>query len=253
MADNLPTQEVVTSEKPKNVWLHVLGWSAFAALAYGFGVVGSGLIYRLLVAVGAPLSSDPSQTLLTMSLALYGIAILVIVGFAWWRKQKFSLKELGLTRILEWKDIGLSLAGVVLYFLLTFVALQIAALIPGFDKNQSQQIDTLGQMYGQARMIAFVALVIVSPVFEEIIFRGLIYGRLRRVQLPWWIPAAIVSALFGAAHMQWNVAVDVFCLSMVACALREVTGSIWAGILVHVMKNLLAFMVVFVFVQGVVH
>jgi membrane protease YdiL (CAAX protease family) len=54
-----------------------------------------------------------------------------------------------------------------------------------------------------------------------------------------------VSALFGLAHMQWNVAIDVFVLSMVACYLRELTGSIWAGIILHCLKNLIAFIALF--------
>jgi membrane protease YdiL (CAAX protease family) len=54
------------------------------------------------------------------------------------------------------------------------------------------------------------------------------------------------SVLFGLIHGQWNVGVDVFVLSMVACSLREVTGSIWAGILLHMLKNALAFYIIFV-------
>ena len=69
--------------------------------------------------------------------------------------------------------------------------------------------------------------------------------------MPWWLPATLVSALFGVAHGQWNVGLDVFVLSMVACGLREATGSIWAGIVLHMIKNMVAFMATFVFVTGI--
>jgi abortive infection protein len=93
---------------------------------------------------------------------------------------------------------------------------------------------------------------VLTPLFEELIFRGFLYGKLRIRAVPWWLSAVVVSALFGLAHMQWNVAIDVFCLSMVACALREVTGSIWAGTLLHIIKNMIAFIIKFVIIQGLV-
>ena len=37
--------------------------------------------------------------------------------------------------------------------------------------------------------------------------------------------------------MAWNLAIDTFALSVVACVLREMFGSIWPSILIHMMKN----------------
>jgi membrane protease YdiL (CAAX protease family) len=88
-------------------------------------------------------------------------------------------------------------------------------------------------------------LVVIAPFAEEILFRGYLYGKLRK-SIPTWLAMVVTSALFGAIHAQWNVGVDVFVLSMVACSLREVTGGIWAGILLHMLKNGLAFYILFI-------
>jgi membrane protease YdiL (CAAX protease family) len=64
--------------------------------------------------------------------------------------------------------------------------------------------------------------------------------------MPAWLTTLVVSVLFGIAHGQWNVGIDVFALSVSMCVLRELTGSIWAGALVHIIKNLIAFIGVFV-------
>jgi membrane protease YdiL (CAAX protease family) len=161
-----------------------------------------------------------------------------------------SLEQVGLARLLEWSDIGLGLAGVIVYILVSTVALTVASNIPGFSPDQAQDIG-LGRLFGTDVLLGFFVLVVLTPVFEEAIFRGFLYGRLRNLQFPWWISSLIVSVLFGLAHMQWNVGVDVFCLSMVACILREMTGSIWAGVLLHMVKNFLAFLVTFVFIQSI--
>ena len=107
---------------------------------------------------------------------------------------------------------------------------------------------TDGQLY-----IVFVSLVILPPITEEIIFRGFLYTRFKKyVQV---IPAAIlVSVLFGAAHLQlgngeaplWTAAIDTFVLSLILVWLREKTKSIIPGMLLHGMKNALAFVVLFV-------
>ena len=173
------------------------------------------------------------------------IIIALLLAGAWRLRQTLSRHDMGLWRLLDWRDIGLGIVGVLAYFVLTVLLLTIARSIPGFDINQVQNMG-LGKLYSYDLLMAFLVLVIATPFFEELLFRGVLYGRLRSLRLSWWLAAVIVSALFGAAHMQWNVAVDVFALSLVMCALREKTGNIWAGFLVHVIKNFVAFYVVFV-------
>ena len=109
-------------------------------------------------------------------------------------------------------------------------------LAPGFD-----------------RILAFLTLVVIAPIAEEIIFRGWLYGKLReklngRLSEMWGIilSAFITSLLVGLVHLQWNVGVNVFALSIVLCAMREITGTIYAGMLTHMLKNGLAFYLIYV-------
>jgi membrane protease YdiL (CAAX protease family) len=122
--------------------------------------------------------------------------------------------------------------------------LYVASQLPGFNANQTQDVGVTS-VFGLERAAAFVVLVFIVPFCEELMFRGLLYGKLRQEKLPWWLAALVVSALFGLAHGQWNVGLDVFCLSIVACGLRELTGTIWAGVLVHIIKNFIAFALLF--------
>ena len=56
----------------------------------------------------------------------------------------------------------------------------------------------------------------------------------------------LVSLTFGIVHLQWNVGVNVFAMSIVLCGLREITGTIYAGILLHMLKNGVAFYLLYV-------
>ena len=119
--------------------------------------------------------------------------------------------------------------------------------------EEAQSVGFSLYVTGVERMITFVVLVVIAPIFEEIIFRGWLYGKLRGLfsekmpEIAGIIVANfLVSLLFGIVHLQWNVGVNVFALSVVLCALREVTGTIYAGILTHMVKNGVAFYLLYV-------
>jgi membrane protease YdiL (CAAX protease family) len=94
-------------------------------------------------------------------------------------------------------------------------------------------------------ILAFITLVVIAPFAEELLFRGYLYGKLKS-NVPTVVAAITTSLLFGLAHQQLNVGIDVFILSLVLCTLRSLTGSIWAGVLVHIIKNALAYYLLFV-------
>lgn len=63
----------------------------------------------------------------------------------------------------------------------------------------------------------------------------------------------ITSVLFGLPHLLtgkegilWVAMIDTFALSLILCFLREKTGSLYASILVHALKNTVAFGAIFV-------
>ena len=164
-----------------------------------------------------------------------------------------SLKTLGIRGLPTWSDIGLSIVGLIAYFILAMIVMAFFQMFPWFNAGESQDIGFSYNLYGVERMLAFITLVVLAPVAEELIFRGWLYGKMRTKLsaattnlMSVLISSFLVSLLFGAIHMQWNVGVNVFAMSLVACALREYTGTIYAGILLHMLKNGLAFYALFV-------
>jgi membrane protease YdiL (CAAX protease family) len=177
----------------------------------------------------------------------YLLAALVAIGVPRaLKRSKVDSMLLGLNRLPEWSDIVLGPLGYIPYIILTLILTTIvAAVIPGFNLSEAQDtgFQTVTNQLGY--MMAFFTLVVVAPLAEETLFRGYLYGKLRAYIGV--IGAIILTSLcFGALHLQLNVAVDVFALSVVLCVLREFTGSIWAGILLHMTKNLIAFYFLFV-------
>ena len=89
-------------------------------------------------------------------------------------------------------------------------------------------------------------LVFLTPFAEELVFRGFMLTGFRR-RLPFWAAAILVSALFGLVHGQWNVGLDVFIMSMVACYLVKTSQSLWPAIFLHMYKNAIAFYLIYLY------
>lgn len=178
---------------------------------------------------------------------VYVLALAIALGVPWLIYQrKTSKKVMGLETWPSWRDLGLAPLGFVLYFIVSSAVVYIISqLIPWLDLTQAQEIGFTDLSQRFEYFLAFLALVVIAPVAEEALFRGYLYGKLRNTA-PVWVAILVVSAVFAIIHGQWNVGIDVFILSVVACALREVTGGIWAGILLHMLKNGLAFYLLFI-------
>lgn len=166
-------------------------------------------------------------------------------------------EEMGLRDWPTWTDIGLAPVGYIVSLLLAAGLVGIFSMFPWFDAKQAQEVGFSYYLTGADRVIAFAVLVVIAPVIEELIFRGWLYGKVRGKlseiasnATSMVISALLVSLAFGIVHLQWNVGVDVFALSLVLCALREITGTIYAGILVHMLKNGVAFYLLYVLGVG---
>lgn len=286
---SLPKKESKDSQKKtrkKPVWL-TISWTIMTVAWVGAATIASQLIvgHIMLLAVGAKELSRPVPNAI-LSVLSYLLAIVLVVflppvlsskyralqqkNTATKKKNKeekddkadatvqlMSREQIGLRGLPTWTDIGLAPVGYVVYFILAAALIQLFSSFAWFDAGQAQDVGFNHYLSGGERAIAFIVLVVIAPIVEEVIFRGWLYGRLRRrltqeLSEIWGIliSAFLVSLLFGIVHLQWNVGVNVFALSLVMCAMREITGTIYAGILLHMLKNGIAFFLLYVLWTG---
>lgn len=92
-------------------------------------------------------------------------------------------------------------------------------------------------IYNSGVAVQFVAAGFTAPIVEELIFRGLIYNRLKdMVNVKW---AVILSAvLFGVFHGNWVQAPYAVIIGLVAAFVYEKYKSIIAPILLHMTVNI---------------
>lgn len=169
------------------------------------------------------------------------------------RRYRIGFNRIGLKKP-RWSDPLYGLAALPAYFVLYVVGVSIVShLAPGLNLSQHQEIG-FDNVHGSLPLVmTFFSLVVLPPLAEEIMVRGFLYGTLKKA-LPTIYAALLTSALFAAAHLPeggkggllYIAAIDTFVLSMVLVYLRELTGSLWASITLHALKNGIAFTTLFV-------
>ena len=76
-----------------------------------------------------------------------------------------------------------------------------------------------------------------GPLVEEVVFRGMIYGKLRHNGFSLW-PAAILSGVaFGAFHMNWVQGIYATVIGIIFAYVYEKTQTIWGTVLLHMAFN----------------
>ena len=92
---------------------------------------------------------------------------------------------------------------------------------------------------GPAVLLTFQALAVITPMSEELFFRGFIFRGLLPKMGPWW--AIAVSALvFSGFHLSVGVLIPIFITGFLLAWLYWKTGSLWAAIGAHAGQNALA-------------
>jgi membrane protease YdiL (CAAX protease family) len=215
-----------------------------------FGVIAF-LIYAAITNTPVDSLSDKitESVILTLlfSIAVYGFYLAIIRSFL--TMNKLGVKDIGLKQTNPaWETVAYSLAAYGFYFVLTIVStILIKTLLPAVNLDQKQEISFDPYTSG-------LSLVVLPPVVEEIAMRGFLYTGLRK-KLNFFWAGLVTSIIFGLAHLQWEssapllwaAAIDTFLLSWILIILREKTGSLYASIGLHMIKNFMAFLALFIF------
>lgn len=229
-------------------WLRTAIWAlGLAAWVGGTLFISQLLIAKLFVLILPEYLLANNVVNGIYSVVVYAVCMVLAIGLPWWvLKKKTTRDELGLRGLPTWLDLLLAPVGLVVVMIVAGILTTImVAILPSVDWQQAQEVGFHGLYDFGEHLLAFICLVIIAPVCEEIVFRGWLYGKLR-VRLTAVPAMLIVSLLFGIMHGQWNVGVTVFAMSLGMCAMRELTGTIWSGVILHMIKNGIAFYALFV-------
>lgn len=88
----------------------------------------------------------------------------------------------------------------------------------------------------QKGILVTVASVLVAPLVEEVVFRGLVLSRLSRV-IPGWLAVLLSALLFGVCHGQIVWITYAFVLGVILGFFALRAKSVWPSLCAHILFN----------------
>jgi membrane protease YdiL (CAAX protease family) len=159
-----------------------------------------------------------------------GIGALVVVLAS---RRIRDIRVFGIRRVRpRWLLIGAAL-GIGVYILNVGVA-SVYALVLG---NDSPQADYQAAASGGtlALIVTLLAGALLTPLGEEVMFRGIIANGLNRYGI--WAGVILSAALFAVVHGISIILPIAFVVGVLCAILFRATGSIWPGFVVHAVYN----------------
>lgn len=198
------------------------------------GILTSATLGQILPPDG-PLTQP--TTMAVQYLLVSGITIAIILH-RMGRRSSNPLRTLGMRFRGAAGLIGTGLAGYSVFL----TGLAIFALILGSLLGDAMPLaQTIEEVIGAAETpgeiaIYFVLVCILAPIVEELIFRGYIYGGLRRL-MPVRHAILIGAALFAAVHLSAEAFLMIGLIGAMLCYLYERTRSLLPGMVAHGVHN----------------
>jgi membrane protease YdiL (CAAX protease family) len=210
------------------------------------GGIASVILFFLLGALAWPVQE-------WSPLIVLSVGTVIVYAATLWAAHWFVVRGRGLS----WQGIGLQrpdrnfVAMTFLAWFVTFISTIAVAYIvtilfgetpPAVNEQLGLGTRSLG--VGEIAWLA-MSSVVIAPVVEEIVFRGVLFDALR-ARWRFWTSAVISALLFGAVHFSLLTIPGLTVLGIALAWLRERYDSLYPPILLHALNNALA-MTVLVF------
>jgi membrane protease YdiL (CAAX protease family) len=155
---------------------------------------------------------------------------------------------------LEWssRDFGLGLAFGFGGLALTIPASIVYVAIVGEDATSA-----VGDVFGGIRagpalaVLVLVIVVLVAPLCEEILYRGLLWGGIEKLAGR-WVAFVVSTLMFALAHFELTRTPLLFVVAIPIAIARLYTGRLLASIVAHQINNLLPGVVLVLGLLGIV-
>ena len=177
----------------------------------------------------------------TMLVVMTGIVDFILIPFLYmmFRRDEIKRMSYGRTeRILKLNAFGAAAVLIVAAFSIGFAdTIQVPLGVLIHDEAGAEINASLFQ--NVSLIVQFISLCAIGPACEELIFRGLVYRRIRDLLGVWWA-ILLSAACFGVYHQNLTQGVFAFFFGILLAAVYEHYGTIWAAIAAHAANNIYA-------------
>lgn len=168
-------------------------------------------------------------------------AVLAIVGFGLWyyfgcKRKQWKLPKGVLTPV---NIIIIIVFAFCMQYVVTYLMTLLGVLMPKALESYVELIEQAG--VGEVTVTGILYGVILGPIAEELVFRGLTLYFTEKFTKRFWLANLLQAALFGIFHMNLIQGIYAFALGLIMGWIYKSFHSLYASMLFHVVFNGLAF------------
>ncbi|PHF26339.1 CPBP family intramembrane metalloprotease [Bacillus wiedmannii] len=175
---------------------------------------------------------------------IMAVIFTTVVYFFCIKRYKLSWRDIGI-RKLSWKDFLWTFGAVIFLIVVSIAVLMIMEKMGiSFENSKTETVQNDKSIYSFC--IAVIGAAVISPIYEEILYRRVFYTFFRD-KYGIWGGVLISSIIFTVVHIPTYNTLPVNFLSGVVFAwLYEKTNSILSAIIAHALFNFIAVLLTFV-------
>jgi membrane protease YdiL (CAAX protease family) len=172
---------------------------------------------------------------LILQVIIFGIALLPLLV-----TKRLDRRLWGPQRT-SWSVVWIGLAVGVVTAIVAYTLNGIAAFLVGAEDPVEQQLLQDALTGGATLAIVALLAVVVAPLVEEVLFRGVLFRSLMD-RTGVWVAAVLSSALFAIVHVEVVVSqpvalVGLFTVGLVLAIAYRIVGNLWIPIIGHAVFN----------------
>ncbi len=187
----------------------------------------------------AELAAEAAEEMMKYTTPLEGIAAFVTIPVLMVMFHKDTIREKIAGAVPNKKAALWKYGGILIMICAMTLGLNNLIEISGLMSASDGYEDTMNALYAASLSVQILCLGILIPICEELVFRGLMFRRLRQGNS--FLAAALYSsAVFGFLHVNLVQMLYGFLLGFTFCYLYEKYGSVKAPMCAHISSNILS-------------
>ncbi|HZG59593.1 MAG TPA: type II CAAX endopeptidase family protein [Anoxybacillus sp.] len=210
----------------KNLILFII---LFLGISFGIGII--------LGIIGGITNNSSLLAALQGYIGLLVDAFAFIIAFLLFQSvRKFTWESLNLAPVYQLK----TYLYILIALLLTYVTQFISFSVIGFEdpSNQMKVIGFHDSLSSLELFFMFLAVVLVTPIKEELLFRGILHRFLEK-KYNFYVGLIVSSLLFGITHFGYPVTAMV--MGVISVLLYRMTNSLYVSMIYHIIWNAFVF------------
>lgn len=213
----------------------------FVLMAVWVVVVFDAMLMIDLAVAGLPLWRQEVFKYLTLS--IIELVLIVFLVCSGWQSFARRLAGFGLNPRTMARDFLAAVVNLISVLPLVLLGLWLAMYLgqllagPDFEMQANEGLTVVVQnSQPSLRVLMFVFLIFIAPVFEEMLFRGILQSVMRGLTTRPWEAIVITSVFFAISH-PWTHLPALFVLSCCMGYAYEKSGSLMRPIFIHALFN----------------